>query len=72
MAGPSGSLLDGKAFEPVSTGMQGKVTVKESENSSYKDGLYAEEWIAKELGFENAILPDHLFPDYSPFWQIVH
>ena len=59
MAGPSGSLLDGKAFEPVSAGMQGKVTVKESENSSYKDGLYAEEWIAKELGFEDAILPEH-------------
>lgn len=59
MAGPPGSILDGSSLAAVSEATQGEVTVQESENSSYKDGVYSEEWISRELGYEDAILPVH-------------
>ena len=61
MAGPSGSLLDAQSLAPLLTALPGPVTVHESEQSSYKDGLYAEQWMAEQCGIAavQRILPEH-------------
>jgi cephalosporin-C deacetylase len=61
MAGPTGSLLDGPALAPLVKALPGPVTVHESEQSSYKDGLYAETWMAEQCGIADVrhILPEH-------------
>jgi cephalosporin-C deacetylase len=61
MAGPTGSLLDGQALAPLVEALQGPVTVHQSEQSSYQDGLYAETWMAEQCGIADVhrILPEH-------------
>ena len=59
MAGAPGSLLDAETLSAVSELIHGDVDVYESQSSSYKDGLYQEEWLAREFGFAEAILPEH-------------
>lgn len=60
MAGPAGSELDGKSLQPLVDAVQGEVSVHDSEQSSYKDGLFSENWIAEQCGVGdvNAILPE--------------
>lgn len=59
MAGAPGGSLDAEGLSAVSGAIQGDVSVYESQSSSYKDGLHQEEWLAREFGFEDAILPEH-------------
>jgi cephalosporin-C deacetylase len=61
MAGAPGSLLDGRALKPLATALAGHVTVHESEQSLYRDGLYAEQWMAAQCGIGDvqSILPEH-------------
>lgn len=61
MAGATGSLLDGKALSPLTAALSVPVTVHDSEQSSYKDGLYAETWVAEQCGIQeiHTILPEH-------------
>ena len=61
MAGAPGTLLDRVALTPVVTALRGQVTVYESEESTYQDGLYAELWMAAQCGIKDvqAILPEH-------------
>jgi cephalosporin-C deacetylase len=61
MAGPAGAALDAQSLALLVTALPGSVTVHESEQSSYKDGLYAEQWIAKQCGIADVqrILPEH-------------
>jgi cephalosporin-C deacetylase len=61
MAGPPGSLLDGRALAPLVRALPGPVTVHESEQSTYKDGLYTEQWIAAQCGIADVqrLLPEH-------------
>ena len=61
MAGAPGSLLDGLTLKPLVAAMQGPVTVHESEQSSYKDGLSTEQWMAAQCGITDvqSILPEH-------------
>jgi cephalosporin-C deacetylase len=61
MAGAAGSLLDGLALHPLIAALPGRVTVHESEQSSFKDGLYAEQWMAAQCGIADlqSILPEH-------------
>jgi len=61
MAGAPGSLLDGAALEPLRSALGGPVTVHDSEQSSYQDGLDAERWMAAQCGIADveAILPEH-------------
>ena len=54
-----GGLLDRSALRLLIDALPGEVTVHESLNSSYKDGLFTEEWIAAQCGFERAIVPEH-------------
>ena len=61
MAGAPGALLDAQSLAPLVTALPGPVTVHESEQSSYKDGLYAEQWMAERCGIADVqrILPEH-------------
>jgi cephalosporin-C deacetylase len=60
-AGAPGTLLDARALEPLVAALRGPVVVHESEQSSYKDGLYAEQWMAAQCGIADvrSILPEH-------------
>src|SRR5262249_43739057 len=68
MAGAPGSLLDAAAFKSLAGALKGPVTVHESEQSTYKDGLYAEQWIAAQCGVADvqSILPEHWRASYRP------
>ena len=61
MAGAPGTLLDGPALGPLATALRGPVTVYESQQSLYKDGLYSERWMAEQCGITDVqgILPEH-------------
>jgi len=61
MAGAPGSLLDAAAFRPLTAALKGPVTVYESQQSLYKDGLYSERWMAERCGIADVqnILPEH-------------
>jgi cephalosporin-C deacetylase len=61
MAGAPGSLLDAAALRPLTTSLKGPVTVYESQQSLYKDGLYSERWMAEQCGIADvqSILPEH-------------
>jgi cephalosporin-C deacetylase len=61
MAGAPGALLDAQALSSLVTALPGSVTLHESEQSSYKDGLYAERWMAERCGIADVqrILPEH-------------
>ena len=61
MAGARGSMLDGPALGPLVASLKGPATVHESEQSTYKDGLYAERWMAEQCGITDlqSILPEH-------------
>jgi cephalosporin-C deacetylase len=60
MAGAPGTLLDGPALRPLVTALQGHVTVYESQQSLYKDGVYGERWMAAQCGIADvqSILPE--------------
>jgi cephalosporin-C deacetylase len=59
IAGAPGSLLDRQALAPLTEAMAGETTVYDSAQSTYRDGLYAETWIADQCGIAdvNRILP---------------
>jgi cephalosporin-C deacetylase len=61
MAGAPGSLLDAQALKPLVDALPGGATVHESEQSTYRDGLYSERWIAAQCGISDvqSILPEH-------------
>jgi len=60
MAGAPGSLLDATTLAPLRAALGGPVAVHDSEQSSYKDGLYVERWTAGQCGISDvdAILPE--------------
>jgi cephalosporin-C deacetylase-like acetyl esterase len=61
IAGAPGTLLDRQALAPLVMALPGQVTMYDSEQSSYKDGLYTETWIAGQCGIHEVqrILPEH-------------
>ncbi|HEY7540839.1 MAG TPA: acetylxylan esterase [Methylomirabilota bacterium] len=61
MAGAPGSLLDAPALKPLVDALPDGTTVHESEQSTYRDGLYSERWIAAQCGITDvqSILPEH-------------
>ncbi len=58
-AGPPNSAMDQRGLAHLTTTFAGPVTVHESENSDYRDGLFAYRWVSSEIGFEAPILPEH-------------
>ena len=61
MAGAPGTLFDGQGLKPLVNALTSQVTVHESEQSLYRDGLYAEQWMAARCGISDLqrILPEH-------------
>ena len=59
LGGADGELLDGETLDPLLQVLDGRVELHKTEHSSYKDGLFAEEWVTRQLGLEQAILPEH-------------
>lgn len=59
MADAPGGVLDASAVNAVAAALPGDSTVHESENSSYKDGLYIEQWVTEQFGFVEPIVPEH-------------
>ena len=61
LAGAPGAVPDAPSLGRVVAAMRGQVTVHVSERSSYKDGLYAERWMAEQVGITDlpGILPEH-------------
>jgi len=61
IAGAPGSLFDATALRPLTAALKGPVTVYESQQSLYKDGLYSERWMAEQCGIADveSILPEH-------------
>ena len=61
IAAAPGALLDRQALAPLVAALPGQVTVYDSEQSSYKDGLYTETWIATQCGLQEVqrIIPEH-------------
>ena len=61
IAGAAGPLLNRQALTPLVAALPGRVTVYDSEQSSYKDGLYIERWVAAQCGIPEVqrILPAH-------------
>jgi cephalosporin-C deacetylase len=61
MAGSPGTLFEAPALADLVTALRGPVTVHASEQSSYKDGLYAEQWMAEQCGLADIqrLIPEH-------------
>ena len=59
ICGDSENVYSKSNLTPLIDNIAGKMTVKESENSAYKDGLFIQEWIADEIGDGVPILPQH-------------
>jgi cephalosporin-C deacetylase-like acetyl esterase len=52
-------LWGGPAAQPLADALAGSVDLHEGEHSRFKDGRFQEEWLARELGFADAIVPPH-------------
>jgi cephalosporin-C deacetylase len=61
IAGAPGALLEASSLADLITALPGSVTVHESEQSSFKDGLYVEQWMAERCGIPDVrhIIPEH-------------
>ena len=59
MAGDENDVYSKSKLDPLIQNITGEVTLKESDNSAYKDGLFIQQWIADEIGDGVPILPDH-------------
>jgi len=59
MAGPAGSALGPEALRELASSIPGGADVYASRQSSYKDGLHQERWVASKLGFDGPIVPAH-------------
>lgn len=61
LAGPPGAVLDAASLAPLAAALAGPATVHASEQSTFKDGLYVERWIAEQHGIADveSILPEH-------------
>ena len=59
MAGPEGSVMGPEALVGLTASMPSGAAVRASQQSSYKDGLFQEQWVASQLGFDSAIVPAH-------------
>ncbi|MSP12228.1 MAG: hypothetical protein EXR62_04630 [Chloroflexi bacterium] len=57
VSGAKGELLGPEALHPLIEALGSQITVYETQHSSYKDGLYAERWLTRQMGFRQAILP---------------
>lgn len=58
LADSPGGVMDRVALGPLAAALGERHTLHESENSTYKDGMFTEHWIADQHGFAQPILPE--------------
>lgn len=58
MGEADGAVLDGKALANLMEALPGNPDFHPSERSTYKDGLFAEEWISQQFGLAQTVLPE--------------
>ena len=46
-----------EAVGPLSATITGKTDLRQSEQSTYKDGMFEERWIAEQFGFSDVVVP---------------
>lgn len=59
MGAADGELLDRKTLNPLIQDSGTRTEFHAAEHSTYKDGLFVEEWITSKLGLGNPVLPEH-------------
>ena len=59
MAGPEGSAMGPTTLADLASSIPGGADVYASQQSSFKDGLHQEQWVASRLGFDDPIVPAH-------------
>ncbi len=59
VSGADGTPLDAATLEPLTGAIPGQTQVYKSQFSGFKDGVFAEEWLAREMGLAEAALPPH-------------
>ena len=62
MAGADNDVLDGAALDSLIRSLTGSVEVHKAEHSSYKDNVFVEDWITRQMGLSKPILPTHWRP----------
>ena len=58
MAGSDGGLLDGETLEPLLDSLDGRVELHKEEHSTYKDGLFIEQWLTSQFDLPTMRLPE--------------
>lgn len=53
-----GGLLDRETLRPLAEALGPRVQLYDSEHSGYKDGLFAERWLAQQLGVAEVVVPE--------------
>ena len=56
---PPGGFLDRGGLSALLSAFQTPLDVYESQQSSYKDGMFVEQWVSDRFGFDAPILPEH-------------
>ena len=56
---PPGGFCDRNGLSPLLSAFRAAPDVYESQQSSYKDGMFVEQWVSDRFGFEAPILPEH-------------
>ena len=59
VSGADGAALEAAALDPLVRAIGGEVEVYKSENSGFKDGVFIEEWLARQFGLSEPSLPPH-------------
>ena len=59
MGDADGELFDYDALKPLLDAFSGKTTLHKGEHSSYKDGLFSEQWMTSQFDLAKPILPEH-------------
>ena len=58
LAEAPGGVHDREALDDLTSALGGPVEVHDSENSSYKDGLFTEQWVTSQFGYDDVIVPE--------------
>ena len=59
IGGSKDDLLNQEVLQPLLHKFNGKLEFHPTEHSAYRDGLFAERWIAGQMGMEHPALPEN-------------
>jgi cephalosporin-C deacetylase-like acetyl esterase len=56
--GPNGSPFGPEWARPLASAIAGDLDLQPTQRSSYRDGMFQEEWLTRELGFDAPLFPE--------------